>query len=76
MKMFWQRYTVDLDIPIRQHTTFPHFPASQLALTLDSIAPAFGVKGFSDGPPGCWIKLYLSYLLAEVNLSPLLLSFL
>ena len=23
MKMFWQRYSVDLDIPIRQHTTFP-----------------------------------------------------
>lgn len=57
MKMFWQRYTIDLDIPLG-NTTF-HFPASQLALTLDSIAPAFGVKGFPVVPPGCWIKLYL-----------------
>lgn len=30
---------------------------------------------FSDGPLGRWIKLYLSYLYAEINLSSFLLSF-
>ena len=75
MKMFWQRYSVDLVIPIRPHTAFPF---SCLSISSNSWlhCSCFWCERVSDGPPGCWIKLYFSYLFAEVNLSPLLLSFL
>lgn len=46
MKCFG-RDTVLTQIYWLSHTQLFHFPASQLALILDSTAPAFGVKGFS-----------------------------
>lgn len=62
-------------IYLLSHTKLFRFPASQLALILDSTTSSFWSKSVFDGPLGRWIKLYLSYLYAEINLSSFPLSF-
>lgn len=63
-----------IDKLVQPHKNFQSF--SQLASILDSSASNFGKKGFFNGPLGSWIKLYLSYLYAEINLSSSPSSFL
>lgn len=72
--MFWQRCSVYSDILVKPYKTFPF---SCLSISSNSWlhCSCFWSERVFDGPLGRWIKLYLSYLYAEINLSPFLLSF-
>lgn len=74
MKMFWQRCSVYSDRLGKPHKTFP-FSCLSISSNSDSTASSFWSKSVFDGPLGPWIKLCLSYLYAEINLSSFPLSF-
>lgn len=75
MKRFWQGCSVYSDLLVKPHTTFPF---SCLSISCNSWlhCSCFWSERVFDGPVGRWIKLYLSYLYAEINLSSFSLFFL